>query len=165
MVPRDVGLPFPGGLRPDLANVRTGALFEIKPIKSAGNGLLQLFTYRAILGLADPIGRSWHLGSASEFTPQTIIKLGATRVVYVAPPVLGVIVYFVADARDVFDLSLLLASRILPAVLGSQSAAAAAATSNVISITRGVGIAGAAEQEAGAEIKDDVGTAVLEDAA
>ena len=39
---RVVGLPFPGGLRPDLANVQTGALFEIKPINSAGDGLLQL---------------------------------------------------------------------------------------------------------------------------
>ena len=38
--PRQVGLPFPGGLRPDLANVRTGAIFEIKPIKSAADALL-----------------------------------------------------------------------------------------------------------------------------
>jgi RHS repeat-associated protein len=163
--PRDVGLPFPGGLRPDLANVRTGAVYEIKPIKSAAGGLLQLLTYRAILRLADPVGRNWHLGSGSEFTPRVVIRLGLTRVAYVAPPVLGVIVYFVADARDAFDLSLLLASRILPAVLGSQSAVAVAGSSNVISITQGVGIAGAAAQAEGAEIKNDVGTAILEDAA
>jgi len=30
--PIDVGLEFPGGFRPDLANIQTGALFEIKPI-------------------------------------------------------------------------------------------------------------------------------------
>lgn len=140
-------------------------LFEIKPIKSAADGLLQIFTYRAVLALADPVGRNWHLGSAAEFTPPTVIRLGITRVAYVAPPVLGVIVYFVADAQDAFDLSLLLASRVLPAVLGSQPAAAAAAASNVISITNGVGIAGAAAQAEGAEINTGVDTAVLENVA
>ena len=118
-----------------------------------------------MLRIADPIGRNWHLGSATEFTPSTVVRLGLTRVAYVAPPVLGVIVYYVADAQDAFDLSLLLASRILPAVLGSQSAAAAAATSNVISITHGVGIAGAAAQAEGAEINTEVGTAALENVA
>lgn len=88
-------------------------------------------------------------------------RLGLARVAYVAPPVLGVIVYFVADARDAFDLGLLLPGAILPAVLGSQSAAAVAATSNVISITRGVGIAAAAAEAQAAEVETEVGTSAL----
>ncbi len=163
---RVVGLPFPGGLRPDLANIQTGALFEIKPIKSAADGLEQLFTYRTLLSLADGKGRNWHLGSAVEFVPPRTIPLGSARVAYVAPPVFGVIVYFVADAKDAFDLSLLLASRILPALLSRAGAAAAArGVSNVISISRGVGIAGAAAQAQTAEIETDAGAAVLEDVA
>ncbi len=74
--------------------------------------------------------------------------------------------YFVADAKDAFDLSLLLASRILPALLSRAGAAAAArGVSNVISISRGVGIAGAAAQAQTAEIETDAGAAVLEDVA
>ncbi len=158
--PWEFGLGFPGGLRPDLANIQTGALFEIKPIKSAADALVQLAGYRIILALADGRGRNWHLGSAGEFTPPTVIPLPRARVAYVAPPVFGVIIYFVADARDAFDLSLLLASRILPALLRSSGAAAAArGASNVISISRGVGIAGAAAEAEGAEIELNIGTA------
>jgi hypothetical protein len=163
---RIFGLGFPGGFRPDLANLQTGALFEIKPINSAADALLQVITYRTLLSLADPKGRSWHLGSADEFMPPTpIILEGGLRVAYVAPPLFGVIVYFVADARDAFDLSLLAASRILPALLSRTAAQTIARPSNVISISRGVGISNAASQAANAEIQADVGVAELEDAA
>ncbi len=84
------GLGFPSGLRPDLANIQTGALFEIKPILSAADALLQLITYRDLLSLADQRGRNWHLGTAQEFSPPTVIPLTGLRVAYVAPPVFGV---------------------------------------------------------------------------
>jgi RHS repeat-associated protein len=165
-VDRIVGLPFPGGFRPDLANIQTGALFEIKPILSAADGLLQIITYREILSLADPKGRNWHLGSADEFTPPFKIPLtGGLRVAYVAPPLFGVIVYFVADARAAFNVGLLAGAAILPALLSSAAAQRIAKPPNVISISRGTGIANAAQQSVEAEIEQDVATAELEEVA
>jgi len=162
-----VGLSFPGGMRPDLANLSTGALFEIKPIRSAALGLPQLAFYKAILGLVDPRSRNWHYGAASEFTPTTIIPLSGLRVAYVAPPVFGVIVYFVADAKDAFKLSLLEAVNIAQAVLGSTSASAAAASSgsNVISISSGTMSAAGAEAAAEGAVELDVGVDTMLDAA
>jgi hypothetical protein len=149
-----------------LQTFRLEPCVKLKPINSAADALSQVITYRTLLSRADPKGRSWHLGSADEFMPPTpIILEGGLRVAYVAPPLFGVIVYFVADARDAFDLSLLAASRILPALLSRTAAQTIARPSNVISISRGVGISNAASQAANAEIQADVGVAELEDAA
>jgi RHS repeat-associated protein len=162
--PREFGMGFPGGLRPDLANVQTGALFEIKPIDSAAEALPQIFTYQNILSLVDPKGRNWHLGTAAEFLPPTKVVLkGGLRVAYIAPPVLGVIIYFVADARDAFDLSLLAATSILPALLKKGAARAISRPSNVISISRGTGVANAASAAGEAEVEGQLGIAELED--
>lgn len=84
---------------------------------------------------------------------------------YVAPPLFGVIVYFVADARDAFDLGLLTASSILSALLSNAAAQRIAKPPNVISISRGTGIANTAQQAVGAEIEQDVATAELEEVA
>ena len=160
------GLGYPGGLRPDIANIGGGALYEIKPIKSAGDGLLQLLNYRNLLLLLNTNGVNWHIGTPADFTPSSPIVIDSTRVAYVAPPVLGVIVYFVADINDAFDAAKLLSGvQILKAIMSSSAASAAAQPSSVISISRGAGIANAVAESEAAELGDDVGVAVMEDAA
>jgi hypothetical protein len=156
----EFGLSFPSGLRPALANIQSGALFEIKPIRGAGSALAQVLVYGAILRLADPKNRDWHLGRASEFIYPTVIPLDdRLHVAYVAPPVLGVILYWVAGAEDAFDLTLLEAANIYSA-LGATATAAPAAASNVVSISTGTGIAGAAASAETGEIVDDIGVSI-----
>ena len=129
--PRIVGLRgILGGFRPDLADPRgpafsgrAGEVYEIKPVNSAASGLAQVIRNLLLLKLTDwrAGGPKWFLGSA--YTPPSPIPLPPLAQAYVAPPVLGVIVYYVVGLDDVVALS---AAAVL-AALGAGAAAAAAA--------------------------------------
>jgi RHS repeat-associated protein/uncharacterized repeat protein (TIGR01451 family) len=167
---RIVGLSAPYGYRPDLANPFPGKgdIFEIKPINSAADALPQLLGYLTFLRLADNRGNAprWHLGSGSEFSYPNVMPLNPVTVAYIAPPVFGAIIYYVAGVDDVFAAAALGAAAITGTLgAGNVAAATAAEASNVISIGSAIRLANAAEAAATAEIEADVDTAVLLDLA
>jgi RHS repeat-associated protein len=168
---RIVGLGgIDGGYRPDLANPfpDKGDIFEIKPINSAANALPQLLGYLAYLRLADNRANApkWHLGKGSEFSYPSVLQLNAVTVAYIAPPVLGAIIYYVAGVDDVLAAGALGVAAITGALgAGNVAAATAAEASNVLSIGSAVRLANAAEAAASAEIEADVGEAIVLDLA
>lgn len=111
------GSPFPIPLRPDLVNVCTREVYEIKPILSVPLGFAQLAAYITIMNLADRTTGAlglWTPGS-SYMPPSAVPVVGALVFAVVGPPVAGVIPYEIVDLSPIF----LLAAR--AATLGQSS--------------------------------------------
>jgi len=90
-------------LRPDLVNIATGEVYEIKTSGSYGAGVLQLTLYLGILNVFDPLKRRWIPGVS--YTPPPVLNLGFATYAFVYPPVLGVITY---DVRNLaYDVALI----------------------------------------------------------
>ncbi len=160
---RIVGLRSPQGARPDLADpFLLGHIYEVKPINSAANGLAEVIWYLGLLKLLDfrvpPAGFRWHLGTAAEFTPASPIPINAVTQAYVAPPVFGVIVYYVVGIDDVVAAAALSAVAI-EAALGAGAAAAAGAAEALQSVAALIRLALAASS---LELDVDLGAVALE---
>ncbi len=84
-----VRIPF----KPDLANLDTKEIYEIKPLLGAISGFGQLAIYLTALSSLDS---GWDVGSAQNFrTPPSIIVEG--RRVVLTPPLSGLIIYTVPE--------------------------------------------------------------------
>jgi len=91
-------------LRPDLVNVLTGEVYEIKPTASFAEGVLQLTVYLGILNILDPEKRRWVPGFS--YFPPPLLRLTNLTVALVQVPIVGVITYQVRNlAIDVLTLA------------------------------------------------------------
>lgn len=94
-----------GTVRPDLTDVATketpGYVYEIKPAGSYLQGVTQLGLYLVLLNSLDPQHRSWQPGVS--YRPPPILKLKEVGVIaVVSPPIEGVILYQIIDAKELF---------------------------------------------------------------
>ena len=148
-LPRNVGLSSPLGSRPDLANWRTGALFEIKSSYTPDPvGYAQLAGYLLALYRADTFNRPWHFGNMSEYDPPLFIPINAVTFAIVVPKPKGIIQYTVIDPTDAIG------AVVLGALAGSFAAAP-----NIGAAASG------ASQAAAAEVTGEAALDILEDAA
>jgi RHS repeat-associated protein len=91
------GMYFPTiALFPDLVDMGTKEIYEIKPLLSFPEGVLQLAGYIEVFNYFDP-AKGWRAGSEFSYVPPSRIDLnyGAWAIVY--PPRAGVILYDVVD--------------------------------------------------------------------
>jgi hypothetical protein len=98
-----LGKSVPGfsRFRPDLVDLRTGEVYEIKPIGSETLGYQQLAGYLIILNTSDPSHRAWVPGET--FQPPVLpemIELDPKTVALIEPPILGLIVYEVINSNE-----------------------------------------------------------------
>jgi RHS repeat-associated protein len=98
-----LGRSVPGfsRFRPDLVDIRTNEVYEIKPASASVLGYQQLAGYLIILNLSDPVHRLWIPGET--FQPPdlpTTIELDPKTVALVDPPLLGLITYEVLNANE-----------------------------------------------------------------
>jgi len=98
-----LGRSVPGfsRFRPDLVDLRTNEVYEIKPVSASVLGYQQLGGYLIILNLSDPLHRLWIPGET--FQPPdlpTTIQLDPNTVALVDPPLLGLITYEVLNANE-----------------------------------------------------------------
>jgi hypothetical protein len=96
-----------GLLRPDLANVSDGSVYEIKPAKGFYGGVAQLGVYISILNSSDLAvksgAKSWHRGY--DYVPPRTISCDAITIVLINPPTLGVITYQIIDPKPYLALA------------------------------------------------------------
>ncbi|MBZ4421853.1 RHS repeat-associated core domain-containing protein [Myxococcus sp. RHSTA-1-4] len=90
-------VPFAGRMRPDLTDLGTYEVYEIKPLGSYPEGLAQLTGYVLSLRYFDPAKRHWDYGST--YIPPVIMQIEPMVYALVSPPVQGVIIYEVLDFR------------------------------------------------------------------
>ena len=85
-------------LFPDLVNIKTKAVFEIKPISliSTAIGIAQLEGYIKLLNQFDKRGGGWHKGSAEEYTfyPQEAFMLPVPPTIIMVLPTLNGMIYY-----------------------------------------------------------------------
>jgi hypothetical protein len=89
-------------LRPDLTDLGSQEVYEIKPTNSAPLGYVQLAGYLLILNKYDPLHRSWTPGES--YSPPTPIPLDQLTIAIVYPPVGGVIIYEVLNLAEIVAL-------------------------------------------------------------
>jgi len=98
-----LGFPIPGLslFRPDLVDLRTGEIYEIKTSLGMLQGYAQIIGYEIILNLYDKQQRFWFPGESFQHPalPEEI-DLGNGNVALVEPPLLGVIVYDVFSKQE-----------------------------------------------------------------
>jgi RHS repeat-associated protein/uncharacterized repeat protein (TIGR01451 family) len=98
-----LGVSVPGGsVRPDLTDLGTQEVYEIKPTNSAPLGYIQLGGYLLILNKFDPLKRSWTPGGS--YSPPTPISLDQLTIAIVFPPAGGVIIYEVLNFVEIMAL-------------------------------------------------------------
>ena len=99
-----LGVSVPGGAkRPDLVDLGSQEVYEIKPVLSAPLGVVQLWGYLNTLNTYDPMGRSWSGGWS--YFPPPIVNIQAPFVfATVQPPIAGLIVYCAIDTRPIIAL-------------------------------------------------------------
>jgi RHS repeat-associated protein len=91
-------------LRPDLVNVATGEVYEIKPTAAYVQGLQQLSLYLAVLNILDPEKRRWVPGYS--YAPPPVLQLTSLTLAFVQVPIGGVITYNVRNlAADVLSIA------------------------------------------------------------
>jgi RHS repeat-associated protein/uncharacterized repeat protein (TIGR01451 family) len=94
-----LGASVPGGsVRPDLTDLGTQEVYEIKPTNSAPLGYIQLAGYLIILNKFDPLKRTWTPGES--YSPPFLIDLDGISKAIVSPPVGGVIIYEVLNLAE-----------------------------------------------------------------
>jgi RHS repeat-associated protein len=87
----------PGALiRPDLVDLRTREVYEIKTVLGAAVGAIQLAGYLTMLNSLDPAG-GWRPGMS--YRAPSPISLGTGVTAYVLPTAAGLILYYVVDLR------------------------------------------------------------------
>jgi hypothetical protein len=98
-----LGYSVPGlsRFRPDLVDLRTGEVYEIKPFGASELGYAQLAGYLIILNSADKLNRYWIPGETFQHPdlPATI-NLDANTVAVVEPPLLGLITYEILNRNE-----------------------------------------------------------------
>jgi RHS repeat-associated protein len=87
--------------RPDLVDRDSGEVYEIKSLRSAQLGVIQLGWYLLLLNSLDPYGRYWYPGIS--YRPPPIVVIDARSFAVVSPPIGGVIIYQVLDLRPVIS--------------------------------------------------------------
>ena len=92
-----------GLCRPDLVEIMTGEVYEIKPIGSYIQGVAQLGWYLALLNVNDPLKRVWIPGSS--YSPPSVVRIDNFSIALVSPPAMGVIQYQVIDPRPALKLA------------------------------------------------------------
>src|SRR6185437_14350604 len=98
-----LGASVPGGsIRPDLVDMTTEEVYEIKPTNSAPLGYVQLAGYLIILNKFDPQHRTWVPGAT--YFPPTPIQLDSLTFALVSPPAGGVIIYEVLNGLEILSL-------------------------------------------------------------
>jgi hypothetical protein len=110
-----------GGLRPDLTDVATQQVYEIKPFASSALGYPQLAGYLILLNKYDPLKRVWVPGTT--YLPPQRIDLGGGVIALVEPPVGGVIVYEVFDPVEILGLAAIAIKLAVPSLEADFGAA------------------------------------------
>ena len=101
--------------RPDLVARTSTEVYEIKPLGSYLMGKAQLGWYLLLLNSYDPIHRVWKPGTS--YTPPSTVVIDPLAYALVSPPLSGVIIYQVVDAKpSIAIISAYTAYRIFQAV-------------------------------------------------
>ena len=116
-------------LKPDLVDLDTTEVYEIKPLLSSLVGHDQLVGYLILLNFGNPI-HFWEPGSATTFPTPPSITVDGRRVV-LTPPLSGLIIYTIPDRN-----------RNILTVTGAVVVAGEAARFAIQELTLDIGIAG-----------------------
>jgi RHS repeat-associated protein len=87
------GFPGVNALRPDMADYDERQIYEIKPVHSMVQGLVELQVYLMLLNNAPFQKHTWSEGTASNYTPPLVLAVGAGEIAITSVPVRGVIGY------------------------------------------------------------------------
>jgi RHS repeat-associated protein len=101
-----------GSLRPDLTDLATQQVYEIKPTASTALGYPQLAGYLIILNKFDPLKRVWIPGTT--YFPPPVIQLGGGVIARVSPPAGGVIVYEIFNPVEILGLAAIATKSMVP---------------------------------------------------
>jgi RHS repeat-associated protein len=113
-----------GALRPDLVDLSTHEVWEIKPILTGYSvGSAQLGLYLTVLNTQDPAHHFWVPGYS--YSPPAVVPIRAGTIAFVFPSLNGVILYEVVDETEgIFGLATLasfLALKDLEASIGTAA--------------------------------------------
>jgi hypothetical protein len=93
------GVPGFNRLKPDLADFGTFELYEIKSSNDLAIGLGELAGYLSLLNMIPEMPKHWYAGN--NFVPPAIISTSTGDLVWVHPPIFGVVTYdIISDWRD-----------------------------------------------------------------
>src|SRR5262249_20931468 len=92
--------PLFGRLKPDLVDVYTQEVYEIKPAGRFSQGVIEVNGYITTLTSLDPQRRRWIPGST--YIPPFVVQVHIGVYAFVFPPEGGVILYQICDFRPLF---------------------------------------------------------------
>ena len=96
-----------GGLIPDMINLTTKEIYDIKSTTSAAAGAAKIGLYLYALNRFDKRKTKWQGGTT--FRPRSVIRLSPVTLALVSPPILGLITYEVVDTFEIYFLARLVA--------------------------------------------------------
>jgi RHS repeat-associated protein len=114
-----------GELIPDMVNLTTKEIYDIKAIASAAAGATKIELYLYALNRFDPRKTKWRGGMT--FRPRSIIRLTSVTLALVAPPVFGLITYEVVDTFEIYFMARLVLQDMLAGLTVQFSTATALA--------------------------------------